>query len=142
MSEIILTGAPVATRAKRRKPRNLTSTTAVAAIMVALVALWQIAAARGWINGQLFGSPAGIYKTAQIGLTQGTLVSDTLVTLYETVIGLVVGAGGVGRAFAGGRARNRASRADRRLQGGQGLPRRAIDPQGDQSGRRHARTRP
>ncbi|MDQ7980528.1 ABC transporter permease [Paraburkholderia sp. SARCC-3016] len=93
MSEAILTSAPVAARAKRRKPRNLTSTTAVTAIMIALVALWQVAAARGWINGQLFGSPAGIYKNAQIGLTQGTLISDTLVTLYETVVGLVVGSG-------------------------------------------------
>jgi NitT/TauT family transport system permease protein len=93
MSEAILSNPPVRARVKRRASRDFTSTAAVAAIMIALVALWQLAAARGWINGRLFGSPAGIYQTAQIGLAQGTLIPDTLTTLYETVVGLVVGSG-------------------------------------------------
>jgi NitT/TauT family transport system permease protein len=97
MSDVTLSTAPLPRRAKRHARRDLTSIGAVAAIMIVLVALWQIAAAHGWINGQLFGSPAGIVRTAQISLAQGTLVPDTLTTLYETVVGLVVGSGlGIG----------------------------------------------
>jgi NitT/TauT family transport system permease protein len=65
--------------------------------MGTLVVLWQVAAGHAWINGQLFGSPLGIYKAADVGLTQGSLVTDTLTTLYETVLGLVIGSGlGIG----------------------------------------------
>jgi NitT/TauT family transport system permease protein len=84
------------TRAKRSKGRT-TSGGVVTLIMVALIVLWQVAAGHAWINGQLFGSPAGIYNAAYVGLTQGKLVSDTLTTLYETVLGLVIGSGlGIG----------------------------------------------
>ncbi len=97
MSDALLSTTPVPVRAKRRAKRDLTSIGAVVAIMVALVAIWQLAATHGWINGQLFGSPAGIYRTAQIGLTQGTLITDTWTTLFETIVGLVVGSGlGIG----------------------------------------------
>ncbi|MFL9899756.1 ABC transporter permease [Paraburkholderia fungorum] len=76
---------------------NATTGAVVALIMAALVGFWQVAAGHAWINGQLFGSPAGIYKAAEVGLTQGTLVTDTLTTLYETVLGLVFGSGlGIG----------------------------------------------
>jgi NitT/TauT family transport system permease protein len=60
-------------------------------ICVGILALWQIAASRSWINGQLFGSPLGIYNAAYSGLTQGSLISDTLITLYETLVGLAIG---------------------------------------------------
>jgi NitT/TauT family transport system permease protein len=63
----------------------------VAAICIVLIVLWQACASRGWINGQLFGSPLGILSAAQVGLTQGTLISDTLTTLYETLMGLAIG---------------------------------------------------
>jgi NitT/TauT family transport system permease protein len=84
------------TRAGRLKGRAATSAV-VTLIMGALVVLWQVAAGQAWINGQLFGSPLGIYKAADVGLTQGNLVADTLTTLYETVLGLVIGSGlGIG----------------------------------------------
>ena len=60
-------------------------------LCLGFLALWQVAANRLWINGQLFGSPLGIYNAAYTGLTQGTLVSDTLITLYETLGGLAIG---------------------------------------------------
>jgi NitT/TauT family transport system permease protein len=63
----------------------------VAAFVIVFVAFWQVAASRGWINGQLFGSPLGIVASARTGLTQGTLVTDTLTTLYETLLGLAIG---------------------------------------------------
>ncbi|MGI4858594.1 MAG: ABC transporter permease [Janthinobacterium lividum] len=84
-------------RARARRFKGAGAAGIVTLLMIALVALWQVAAARGWINGQLFGSPAGIYTAARIGLTQGTLVTDTLTTLYETVMGLLIGSGlGIG----------------------------------------------
>jgi NitT/TauT family transport system permease protein len=63
----------------------------VAGICVIFILLWQVSAARGWINGQLFGSPLGILASAEAGLTQGTLLTDTLTTLYETLMGLAIG---------------------------------------------------
>lgn len=97
MSEAIISTASVRRRPARRGSRNLGSAGAVTAIMIALIAIWQMAASRGWINGQLFGSPMGIYTTARIGLLHGTTISDTLTTLYETIFGLVIGSGlGIG----------------------------------------------
>ena len=78
----------------RRNPhrlRNLIQNAAVALIVFSILAAWQAAASDHLINGQLFGSPLGIFAAARQGLTSGTLVSDTLVTLYETVMGLAVG---------------------------------------------------
>ncbi|MBF7688161.1 ABC transporter permease [Acinetobacter rathckeae] len=64
----------------------------VTVILLVLILLWQMAAQFQWINGQLLGSPLGIYKSAVFGFSeQGTLIEDTWVTLVETVIGLVVG---------------------------------------------------
>lgn len=63
----------------------------VVASIVLFICFWQAAAAYGWINGQLFGSPLGIVKSAQVGLNGGTLISDTLTTLYETILGLIIG---------------------------------------------------
>ena len=70
---------------------SLIRTGSVVLLCVGFVALWQVAASRQWINGQLFGSPLGIYNAAYSGLTQGTLASDTLITLYETLAGLAIG---------------------------------------------------
>jgi NitT/TauT family transport system permease protein len=68
---------PVRRRTKQRNAAKLGTTGAVALIVVALIALWQVAVSAGWINGKLLGSPAGIWLAAQQGLNGGTLVSDT-----------------------------------------------------------------
>jgi NitT/TauT family transport system permease protein len=84
-------------RARQKRLQSVGTTSVVALIMLILVAFWQLAAARNWINGQLLGSPAGIYRALELGLTQGQLISDTLTTLYETVLGLIIGSGlGIG----------------------------------------------
>ncbi|MCA1326888.1 ABC transporter permease [Herbaspirillum sp. alder98] len=73
------------------KKKNNGATAIVVTILVIMVVLWQMAAQVGLINGQLLGSPLGIYKSAVIGFTKGQLLWDTWVTLAETVLGLVVG---------------------------------------------------
>lgn len=65
----------------------------VTAILVALIIFWQVAAQAGWINGQLLGSPLGIFQSGLIGLTKGDLLHDTWVTLAETILGLLIGSG-------------------------------------------------
>lgn len=73
------------------KKKSNGATAIVTAILLVLVALWELAAQVGLINGQLLGSPAGIFHSAVIGFTQGQLLNDTWVTFVETVLGLVIG---------------------------------------------------
>ncbi len=93
-----------------RRARLARQTGAIALSILAVIVLWQWAADAGTINGQLFGSPAGIFAALRQGLGAGTLVSDTLVTLYETLAGLAIGSiagtfGGLGLWFVPGIAR-------------------------------------
>jgi NitT/TauT family transport system permease protein len=91
MSDAVLSSNVAHKKPSRRSPAKLGTTGAVVAIVVALVVGWQLAVGAGWINGKLLGSPSGIYDAAVLGLSQGTLVSDTWVTLYETLAGLALG---------------------------------------------------
>ena len=75
------------------KSKDGSATAIVATLLVVAVIVWQMAAQSNLINGQLLGSPAGIYKSAVIGLTQGQLLYDTWVTLVETLLGLLLGRG-------------------------------------------------
>ena len=59
--------------------------------IVVAVTLWQLAASNNWINGTLFGSPAGILSSLQVTLQNGSLLTDTTVTVTETVYGFVLG---------------------------------------------------
>ena len=72
------------------KKRN-GATVIVTTILITLLVLWQMAAQASWINGQLLGSPLGIYHSAVIGVTKGSLLSDTWITLLETLLGLLIG---------------------------------------------------
>ncbi|ALK33861.1 ABC transporter permease [Burkholderia plantarii] len=84
---------PPRRRAKPRRAARLGTTGAVALVVLLLIGFWQLAVSAGWINGKLLGSPTGIWLALRQGLDGGTLVGDTLVTFYETVLGLVIGSG-------------------------------------------------
>lgn len=71
--------------------KNNGATAIVATITVVLIVLWEMAAQAKLINGQLLGSPIGIFNSAVVGITKGQLLYDTWVTFVETVVGLVVG---------------------------------------------------
>ncbi|GAC1407800.1 MAG: ABC transporter permease [Candidatus Velthaea sp.] len=74
-------------------------------VLAAIVALWQIGANTHYINGTLFGSPAGIAASALRTWNDGSLVTDSALTLWEAVAGFVLGtllgsAGGLGLWYA------------------------------------------
>ena len=60
-------------------------------ILALIVGLWQWGASAHAINGSLFGSPAGIAASAARTWSDGSLLTDTALTLWETVAGFVLG---------------------------------------------------
>jgi NitT/TauT family transport system permease protein len=83
MSDVAISSTVTRKRAASGRSKTLGTTGIVVAIVVAIVAGWQLAVTLGWVNGRLFGSPEGIYRAAVLGLSpQGTLVPETLATLF------------------------------------------------------------
>lgn len=54
-------------------------------------ASWQIAVELGWVSDFLVGAPAGIWRSLVGGIADGTLVTDTWITVYEALLGFVIG---------------------------------------------------
>jgi NitT/TauT family transport system permease protein len=67
--------------------RALLQASAVAALFV----LWQVGVRIGVISDFLFGAPAGIYATFIRMAGSGELLSDTGYTLFEAILGFVIG---------------------------------------------------
>lgn len=65
-------------------------------IAVIVIGLWELSAARGWIDPFFFGRPSGIYDQIRDwmvdGTSQGSLWVQIGVTLEETVLGFLIGA--------------------------------------------------
>lgn len=61
------------------------------AILVFLIALWEIAAQLKWIDPFLTSSPSRIVKSLIEFIENGTLLRHILVTCYETIIGFLLG---------------------------------------------------
>ncbi|MGA9950976.1 MAG: ABC transporter permease [Xanthobacteraceae bacterium] len=67
--------------------RTLLQALAVAALLL----VWQVGVRIGWISDFLFGAPAGIYATFVRMASSGELLSDTGYTLFEAILGFVIG---------------------------------------------------
>jgi NitT/TauT family transport system permease protein len=67
--------------------RALLQTGAVALLLL----LWQFGVRIGWISDFLFGSPSGIYVTLLRMAGNGELLSDTSYTLFEAILGFIIG---------------------------------------------------
>ena len=67
--------------------RAVLQTTAV----IAFFAMWEFGVRMGWISAFLVGSPAGIFSCARTMLLNGELLSDTWFTLFEAILGFIIG---------------------------------------------------
>lgn len=71
--------------------RGLAVYSVQAGILALILGAWQWAANAHAINGQLFGSPAGIVGSAARTWNDGSLLTDSGLTLWEALAGFVVG---------------------------------------------------
>jgi NitT/TauT family transport system permease protein len=61
------------------------------AAVVSFFALWEIGVRVGWISAFLVGSPSGIFAFSYKMLLSGELLSDTWYTLFEAILGFIIG---------------------------------------------------
>jgi NitT/TauT family transport system permease protein len=60
-------------------------------ILVAIIALWQVAADRGWIDGFFWSKPSAIWTTLITFFTDGDAFTDIGFTFRSTIIGFLIG---------------------------------------------------
>ena len=60
-------------------------------LIAAVLALWEGGVRAGLISAFLFGSPLGVARQLLRGLQDGSLLFDTWITLYEAILGFVIG---------------------------------------------------
>lgn len=83
-------------RATRRKRRSWINTTFGRALLQAgavalLLLIWELGVRIGWISDFLFGAPSGVYAVFMRMARTGELLSDTSYTLFEAILGFVIG---------------------------------------------------
>ena len=61
------------------------------AAVAAFLAAWEFGVRVGWISDFLFGAPSGIFKVFVRMAANGSLWSDTGYTLFEAMLGFVIG---------------------------------------------------
>jgi NitT/TauT family transport system permease protein len=78
---------------RKRSPFNTAIGRAVlqAAAVAGLLLLWQIGVRIGFISDFLFGAPSGIYTVFVRMAGNGELLADTSYTLFEAILGFVIG---------------------------------------------------
>ncbi len=88
---------PLQERKASRRRRRATFDTAFGrvvlqtAVVIAFFAMWEFGVRMGWISAFLVGSPAGIFGGAKTMLLNGELLSDTWFTLFEAILGFIIG---------------------------------------------------
>jgi NitT/TauT family transport system permease protein len=89
--------APLRKRTARPAPARINFNTTLgratlqAAAVIGFFAAWEIGVRAGWISAFLVGSPLGIFTLAFKMLASGQLLSDTWYTLFEAILGFVIG---------------------------------------------------
>ncbi|UUZ79299.1 ABC transporter permease [Paenibacillus sp. P26] len=76
-------------RRERRRAAAVRCTQA--ALLIAFMALWEIASRLKWIDGLLFSSPSRIFQSLYTKLMDGSSLVHIGVTLWETIAGFVLG---------------------------------------------------
>ncbi len=62
-----------------------------ALLVVVFLGVWEAGARAGLVSAFLVGSPVGIWKIFLIALANGSLLDDTWTTLFEAILGFVLG---------------------------------------------------
>ncbi len=94
---LTLPGAGTLPKRKARSPKRLTFNSAIgrsllqALAVIGFFALWEIGVRLGWISAFLVGSPLGIFTVGWKMIASGELLSDTWFTLFEAILGFVIG---------------------------------------------------
>lgn len=88
MSTTLSTREPVVPRPRRLRPPVLV---AQLAILVILFGSWELGVRGGYVNGFLFGSPAGVIDAAWKLIRSGELAEHAAYTLWASALGFVVG---------------------------------------------------
>lgn len=82
-------------RRRRRRGAFLDTSPGRAALQLLAVTVfftaWQVAASAGWISEFLVGAPNGIWRSFAAGVRDGSLFFDTWITVYEAILGFVIG---------------------------------------------------
>jgi NitT/TauT family transport system permease protein len=60
-------------------------------ILVGIIALWEIGARAGWIDGFFWSQPSAIWKTFIIFFTEGDAWTDISFTFRSTILGFIIG---------------------------------------------------
>ena len=60
-------------------------------VLVGLVALWQVGADYGWIDGFFWSKPSAIFATLITFFTEGDAFTDISFTFRSTILGFVIG---------------------------------------------------
>ena len=81
---------PPATPARRKAPPWVISVFQLL-IFAAILGAWEAGVRAGYVNAFLFGSPAGIYAKFVSAISDGSLFTDTGVTLLEAILGFAIG---------------------------------------------------
>ena len=88
---------PLQRRKARRSRRRVSFDTPLGRAMLQVVAvvsffaLWEAGVRMGWISAFLVGSPTGIFSFGYKMILTGELLSDTWYTLFEAILGFVIG---------------------------------------------------
>ena len=93
---LTLPGTRPLKRTARARKRMTFDTAIGRAVLQALAvigffALWEIGVRLGWISAFLVGSPLGIFTIGWKMILSGDLLSDTWFTLFEAILGFVIG---------------------------------------------------
>ncbi|BEG74869.1 ABC transporter permease [Achromobacter xylosoxidans] len=88
MSTTLSTREPVVPRPRRLRPPVLVAQLAILAI---LFGSWELGVRGGYVNGFLFGSPAGVIDAAWKLIRSGELAEHAAYTLWASALGFVVG---------------------------------------------------
>ena len=91
MSDVEAARLTLPNKRPRRVPPSLRIGAMQIALLVILLAVWEVAVRFGWIAVYLYGQPSGIYTKAVGMIASGELLRDSALTAAEAIAGFLIG---------------------------------------------------